>query len=169
MTCCARTACLNKCDGSHPGATAVPPSSLSSATERLCSQRIMWAFLLSTTGNSSSIVSAFSKTYLRCLCWLFQKIRSAGAAPVYKSISKQHGYAKSNANGFTGRVRGVMWCLLPLFSNCAMGLGFGMRSYENILIICRLTVMELVHIPSGVHWSMCGTHSSCHFYYQLPV
>lgn len=54
-------------------------------------------------------------------------------------------------------------------SNCAMHLLFGMQSYENIVIICRLIVMKLIHIPSGVHWSMCGTHSSCHFYYQLPV
>lgn len=145
--CCARKACL-----SSYGWQELSSNSRASQQFIISHRDGIHEHSPTIPGNISCMISATSITCLRYLGWL-----------------PQHSPAKSSKNGFLGSLYGVPWGFLPVFQNCAMGLLFGMQSYENVLTLCRLIMMELIHIPSGVHWSMCGTHSSCHFYYQLPV
>lgn len=113
----------------HPEETTVLPSCLS--LERICSQRIMWAFF-------SPISSFFSHLHhmLNILVLTFLEDRSVGTTPVYKSISKQHIHANSNTNRFSGEVCIKLWGVFCLYVELCNGFVFCyvvMRTFSSLV------------------------------------
>lgn len=101
----------------HPEETTVLPSCLSS--ERICLQRIMWAFLSPTSSCFGHLCYMLNIPVLT-----FSEDRSVSTTPVYKSISKQHIHANGNTNRFSGRVCIKLWGVFCLYFELCNGFVF---------------------------------------------